>query len=56
MTIILTEFHRNIRLLCPGNNFVPEGNLLLFGIGNGLLRNIAKKMQNNQKFTGKIGF
>ena len=34
---------------------MPEGNLLLNGIGQGFIRNIAKKIKNNQKFTKKIG-
>ena len=29
---------------------------LVYGIGKGIPRNIAKKIQNNQKFTKKIRF
>ena len=45
---------------------MPEGNLLLNGIGQGFILNLAKKSQittnhkkslnNNQKFSNKIGF
>ena len=34
---------------------MPEGNLLLNGNGQEFIRNIAKKIKNNQKFTKKIG-
>ena len=34
---------------------MPKGNLLLNAIGQGFIRNIAKKIKNNQKFTKKIG-
>ena len=34
---------------------MPEGNLLLNGIGQLFIRNIAKKIKNNEKFTKKIG-